>query len=369
MVVVWVDSDPAVEHQMSVLQRAGFETRFFSETRPAMDYLQDRRGAVEAILTSSMKRGGRAERGLPSGMDLADFVTTLYGDSSHKPLLAFITVSADQQEVLERGFTIFVHRDRRRVQEEVVAMLQSSEDRNFRKVRARGLGCGFDQSSLARFAVDQVCPDFSQFHSSFSDLCFCERCEPKRVLWRAGEKYALPTGWFGFGIHIRMDFSDRRCMIEGWHVAYHGTSAAAVPSVLKERRIMFPGDTLQDGTELRVAHGGAWAKRVADDGKVIYVSPTIRYSSHPVYARPLKLKSDGRGVLLAQFVFQCRVKPGTYQKFPETLDGTTGHVDVGVRGEKMFDPEFPDSEVEWVTADRQAVVPYRLLVRVFEADC
>ena len=183
---------------------------------------------------------------------------------------------------------------------------------------------------------------------------------------RSGEKYALPRHWFGFGIHIRDEFQKRRNKIESWHVAYHGTSRQNVESVLRERQIMFPGDIFQDGTMLPVAHGACGAHLLAKDGgappPVVYVSPTIHDASMPCYATPFEF--EGRRV---QAVLQCRVKPGACAKYGKTIPPShAGHLDPEVQEltpPNSWDSEFNDDQLEWIVADREGVVPYRLLLR------
>eukprot|EP01126_Amoeba_proteus_P066312 TRINITY_DN9567_c0_g2_i2.p1 TRINITY_DN9567_c0_g2~~TRINITY_DN9567_c0_g2_i2.p1 ORF type:complete len:366 (-),score=48.18 TRINITY_DN9567_c0_g2_i2:211-1308(-) len=355
--IVWIDSDPYVK--ASILKNHGFNVVLFNEVRPAMDYLKEtvaRREMIDCVITSSMKSGGRQEKGLPNGLQLVDFVRkTFLG--SHKPLLAFITASADRQEVLEAGFTIYVQYDRNALQQEVVSLLKSSPNRDFRKNYLAGANCGWDSRDFARAIAEHLTQNtFCDFHSAYSDLCFCSKCEPVRMQTRAGSKYALPIGWFGFGICLREDFLDRRSEIEKWHVAYHGTKSSVIWSVLNERRIMFPGDTLKDGTVLRMAHGNCGTQKPS-----IYLSPTIFYASHPVYAEPFDFK--GKHV---QVALQCRVKPGSYTKYRETLGNQLGimtHIDPEVRKNGTYDPEFPLNEVEWIVSDREGVVPYRLLLK------
>eukprot|EP01126_Amoeba_proteus_P066311 TRINITY_DN9567_c0_g2_i1.p1 TRINITY_DN9567_c0_g2~~TRINITY_DN9567_c0_g2_i1.p1 ORF type:complete len:367 (-),score=48.55 TRINITY_DN9567_c0_g2_i1:211-1311(-) len=356
--IVWIDSDPYVK--ASILKNHGFNVVLFNEVKPAMDYLREKwvvqKKMIDCVITSSMKSGGRQEKGLPNGLQLVDFVRkTFLG--SHKPLLAFITASADRQEVLEAGFTIYVQYDRNALQQEVVSLLKSSPNRDFRKNYLAGANCGWDSRDFARAIAEHLTQNtFCDFHSAYSDLCFCSKCEPVRMQTRAGSKYALPIGWFGFGICLREDFLDRRSEIEKWHVAYHGTKSSVIWSVLNERRIMFPGDTLKDGTVLRMAHGNCGTQKPS-----IYLSPTIFYASHPVYAEPFDFK--GKHV---QVALQCRVKPGSYTKYRETLGNQLGimtHIDPEVRKNGTYDPEFPLNEVEWIVSDREGVVPYRLLLK------
>jgi len=363
--IVWIDSDPSVDS--SLLEDAGFVCLKFQNTLQAKKFLQHGGvlDCIPCVLTSSMKRDGRQEAGLPSGMDIIDFVVE-YCTGSHKPLIAFITASADEQEVLERGVTIFRKYNRSDCLREIVRVLNETDCRDFRLVRKSGSTCSFEMRAFARSVADAIC-NFWKYHNAFADLCFCEQCEPKRLLVRAGERYALPTGWWGFGIHLREDFQKRRSEIENWHVAYHGTRREVVESILQERRIMFPGDVLKDGTKLKVAHAQCGAHLLQKPGgpkpPVIYVSPTINYASDPVYAKPFKYEGK-----LVQAVFQCRVKPGAYVKFHETLPGYWArHIDPAVRARGTWDSEFDETELEWISADKEAVVPYRLLLRWFDS--
>ena len=121
------------------------------------------------------------------------------------------------------------------------------------------------------------------------------------------------------------------------------------------------GDVLSDGTTLKMKHGNCWA-----DGAVVYLSPTINCASHPVYAEPFILEFCGKTV---QAAIQCKVKPGSFMERTETLGGQNGiakHIDPSVRMSGRYDAEFSDNEVEWYTNDRNAVVPYRLLIRWFD---
>ena len=74
----------------------------------------------------------------------------------------------------------------------------------------------------------------------------------------------------------------RRSEIEEWMVAYHGTGIRKIPSILTERRLMFPGDILQDGTKIEVERGDVGAH-----GPTIYVSPATHDKFQPhVLCRP-----------------------------------------------------------------------------------
>ena len=97
--------------------------------------------------------------------------------------------------------------------------------------------------------------------------------------------------------------------MSNWHIGFHGTNKNVVKSIIEHKRIMFPGDTLNDGTKLAVTNGQCFAGEFKDT--VIYVSPSINY------AKLYSPNSDYKGKKI-KTVFQCRVKPGTYKKKGKT---------------------------------------------------
>ena len=76
---------------------------------------------------------------------------------------------------------------------------------------------------------------------------------------------------------------------------------------------------------------------------------SLENASNNFYARPYSF--NGR---IVKVIIQCRVKPGSFTKYRET-----------VRARGVIDNNFPNDEIEWVTHDRLAVVPYGLLIGVF----
>ena len=108
---------------------------------------------------------------------------------------------------------------------------------------------------------------------------------------------------------------------------------------------MFPGDVLNNGKVLPVLNGNFFG----DGSPAIYLTPSIKYASNNFYARPYSF--NGR---IVKVIIQCRVKPGSFTKYRET-----------VRARGVIDNNFPNDEIEWVTHDRLAVVPYGLLIGVF----
>lgn len=101
---------------------------------------------------------------------------------------------------------------------------------------------------------------------------------------------------------------------------------------------------LNDGTILGVRNGQIFSKETP----AAYLTPSITYACCEYYARTFKFK--GKNV---KIVIQCRLKPNSFKKFPETI-----------RAIKTINDNFSNDTIEWVTTDREAVVPYGLLIEV-----
>eukprot|EP01006_Ploeotia_vitrea_P049199 TRINITY_DN67321_c6_g12_i2.p1 TRINITY_DN67321_c6_g12~~TRINITY_DN67321_c6_g12_i2.p1 ORF type:complete len:333 (-),score=11.93 TRINITY_DN67321_c6_g12_i2:470-1468(-) len=307
--------------------------------------------AVSLVLvcTSMMRSNGRRERGLDDGLTFLDKVSRRL-KGSVAPIKAVISGSADPQECAARGVDLVELFDRTKFQRRALALLNKGTNRSWRRLRnTPPLDCqGLVTlaSNYKRLLLSCGVPS-SSFEKG-TDHCFCSTCEPFPVWPRGGEKYMLPTGWYRLGLAVRKEFHKRRAEIEQWPVAFHGTSDRAVGSIIHHRRIMFPGDTLDDGTTLPCKLGQTHADTIPGGGPVIYLSPTIAYCCAPWYSEPFVFNDK-----VVQIAFQVRVKPGSYHKRQETLGG------------QWLDPlnEVPGSELEWVVNDRTAAVPYGLLFR------
>jgi len=362
--IVWVDSDPHVG--AAQFESAGAKVHLYNETAEALagfgkEYPVDEK--LVCIITSMMRRGGRAEKGLLDGLGMLDtmrFRLQLDGNVSVRPILGVISMTADEQECKDHGVDVLVMGGRTQFMKKILHVLDHDDNRSWRadwRFAAAPQDCerlyqsakvlqddlGKEHEKLPG-EVRELCP---AIFNSTTNKCFCQRCEPKAVWQRGGQKYVLPVGWFRLGTEVRQEYLNRRSEIELWPVAYHGCTRQTVLSILMHVRVMFPGDTLIDGTVLNAAHGQVWADRVAGGGPCIYCSPSINYAGAPPYAKPFPTKSGE-----AQVVIQLRVKPSAINKFPETLRG------------KYTDKEFDSKELEWVINDRTAVVPYGLLVRL-----
>ncbi len=352
--VLWVDSDPNIEKSAYFLKEKDFYVICFNETKDCLDYITKYEGTnVCCIITSMMERGGRKERGLMNAFEMIDKIKPIW-KQSYSPFLVMITTSADEQACKDNGFDVVVYYDRLKMQQIVSDRLFNNSrylyNINEKWNQPKNLKCSKLRSEALDFVNSLDIPN--DLFDPFADRCFCLECEPKTIWYRGNprEKYVLPTNWFRFGLKIRKEYLERQVYIYDWNVAYHGTKVQNVKSIINHQRIMFPGDKLLDGTILPIAHNDCFAENF--NGPVIYVSPSIKYASHDVYSEPYDFK--GKKVKVA---FQCRIRPGSFKKFPETLGFTSK--------EKTVDDNFPNKEVEWVTDDRYAVVPYGLLIGFF----
>jgi len=371
--VLWCDSDPRIRRSAYLILQCGFKLKTFNETADCLAYLgsldSNEKGRIKAIITSGMKRGGRAEKGLLNGLQMLDKLRREW-DNSMSPVLAVVTTGALQaDECAERGIKIIASTKevkvpvRRFVQEQVLGILGSfgakSRELRYAFSSKPQASCKENMENCLKFLHSIINKEtFKKFQDPFGNHCFCSKCATQRIWYRGkpAEKYVLPIGWYRFGIKMRPDMEKGRLKMESWPVAFHGAPTYVTESIMEHRRIMFPGDKLNNGTILPVRLAACHAKQVAKDGKVIYISPTINYAGHPNYARPKKWK----GGLCGQVVFQCRVKPKSYKKFKETMTGFDG------KG-TIYDKDISNNEVEWVTADRVGVAPYAVLIKLSPA--
>jgi|EP00802_Teleaulax_amphioxeia_P009367 exosome complex RNA-binding protein Csl4 len=185
------------------------------------------------------------------------------------------------------------------------------------------------------------------FLDSAQDHCYCELCGKglPMTATRGGLTYELPHGFVGFGIQMGPRAASLR-IFDDWAVSYHGIKAANISSVLNEGGLLLPGDTLLDGSTLQAAHTrDAYRNR-------LYTSPSVHYAEKPVYTEPIEFSSQRMRVVL-----QCRQKPD-FEVCGETIGWEQKHPGVAIS------PHFPNSQLEWFTTKRAAIVPYRILIKM-----
>ena len=213
--------------------------------------------------------------------------------------------------------------------------------------------------SKSRFcAYRDLCQEYvrslhwpKEYFNSRYNRCYCSQCYPadyKDVLQTAGEMYVIPRDWVRVGLSVDEVRADRENLWKTWIVTYHGTKIPAARSILAHRQFLLPGDVCDDGTMLGIRPGHIPGKCQ------IYTSPTIKYSSLPMYCeRYTYLASNGQRYK-AKIVLQCRQQPGTYQIQGETIGS----------GSKPICDIIPNDRVEIFTTIRPAVVPYGLLIQL-----
>lgn len=344
--IIWVDSDSNVSSSAGPLRTLNCKLIFFNETQECLDYIINKnQEPIVCIITSMMERGGRKEKGLMNAFQMINEIRYNW-KRSYSPFLVMITCTADTQQCKDYGFDVIVHGDRNKMMNIVIQRLKNKSKEYYKTLwrEPNLLPClqlrDFAKEVLCSLNIDQAYMD------SFADRCFCEHCEPQKVWYRGEpqEKYVLPTGFYRYGIKLRDEYLHNKIKVHNWNVAYHGTKVNIVKSIVEHRRIMFPGDVLNDGTILRVRNGDIFSK----NNPAVYLTPSIIYACCEYYARTFNFK--GKNV---KIVIQCRLKPGSFKKCHETI-----------RAQKTIDDNFSNNTIEWVTTDREAVVPYGLLIGV-----
>ena len=163
-------------------------------------------------------------------------------------------------------------------------------------------------------------------------------------------RYVIPRGWVRFGLNVDDAQADVENIWTRWVVTYHGTSPVAAKSIIEHHQFLLPGDRCIKGDIIRI--GGHHIP-----GKFqVYTSPTIAYSSLDMYSHSTVFRSPFGHSLKAKIVLQCRQRPGSFLVQAETIGA----------GNKRICPIIPNSEVEYYTEVRSSIVPYGLLIRVFD---
>eukprot|EP01084_Bolivina_argentea_P171338 296845_1 len=214
------------------------------------------------------------------------------------------------------------------------------------------------------------------FMDAKNDKCFCNECHKKRtdkeVYYRGdpSKKYGLPIGWVRFGLNVCNGRFKMNDIWDKWHVAFHGTNRTIVPEIFKSGLILLkPGDTTADGKVLGIREGhikGSGKRKnlytnkdEIFDPKQIFVSPSIKYASHDLYARPFYFKLQNAKYKV-KYSFQLRIRSGCYGIGQETIGAT--------RKNKIIDKNFENNELEWYTKENVGVAVHGLLVHVEKAN-
>jgi len=165
------------------------------------------------------------------------------------------------------------------------------------------------------------------------------------VFMRGGEKYRVPVGWKKFAVRVKGkydDGDDSWLGLDGgpgeWAVAYHGTKHNCLPGILENG--FFAGGRQVFAGEKAIG-GGVM-------GSGVYCSPNIDdVAAHENYATSKATRGH-----TAQFVMQCRARPGAIKKIDKAGNSGLG---------------TPWDEI-WVINDPKDIRPYAILVRGSKSD-
>ena len=104
---------------------------------------------------------------------------------------------------------------------------------------------------------------------------------------------------------------------KNWVVGWHGTKFEFLESIMMYG--LYPSGTkLIDGTEIKPLEGHIPLKTSLegfdDWAKAIFVSPSIFYAGHPVYAKRIY-----SGNIEYSVIIETRIRPDTFSKHPPTV--------------------------------------------------
>ncbi|CAF2521506.1 unnamed protein product [Rotaria sp. Silwood2] len=183
--------------------------------------------------------------------------------------------------------------------------------------------------------------------------CYCEKCysaNSKNFYIEGGSQYVIPRGWVRFGLYIDDAQAEAENIWNTWIVSYHGTSPQAAKSIIEHHQFLLPGDKCIDGHVIRIGEGHIPNKFE------VYTSPTIAYSADNIYSPSVSFRSTSGQSYRAKVVLQCRQQPGTYKIQAETIRA----------GSRRICPIIPNSKIEYFTEVRASIIPYGLLIRIFQ---
>ena len=191
------------------------------------------------------------------------------------------------------------------------------------------------------------------------DRCYCRQCYkgPRTIENEGPTPYVVPEpGWVRFGLHV-----ERRAqaldVFDTWCACFHGVKSSLIlRSILDCGGLMKPGSMLLDKTKLEST------KCAGRQDAVIYTSPTIKYAGLKFYAEPVKFTTAAGVEMRGSIAVQCRQRPSTFEKQGETMAfarDKPGHL-------AKHCPNVNLAEIEWKTEVECAVIPYGLLVRVWQ---
>jgi len=212
------------------------------------------------------------------------------------------------------------------------------------------------RKKLCRDFLDSLNLDNEAYFNAEQDRCYCQPCaahipDVLEQHSQHGHPYEVPKGWSGFGLKVpSRAHSTENQMFVRWAVSFHGCPSTVLASILNEGQLMFPGQTLLDGTKLpnRLTRGGK--NRIG-----LYTSPSIKYSELDIYTKPIKWQGH-----TVRVVLQCRQKmdidPPELRIEGETIDWQRRF------GDTAISQLFSNAAIERFTTASNSIIPYRVLV-------
>ncbi len=211
--------------------------------------------------------------------------------------------------------------------------------------------------------------DIKDYVAADFDVCFCNDCHASRgeaEVYSRGvppKSYVLPIGFARLGLCIHETPFVRDEALKKWHVCYHGTKHNSVFEILRQGKLLKPGDATLKGDTLRVLPTNYEAaherinrhtqmKENFDPTDKMFCSPSIKYCDYGNVYMSNFVTSRGKHY---RFAFQVRLQPGHYEIGQETvLKGPA-------RG-TVIDDNVPNNSIEWYTRNGQHVLT-GLLIR------
>ena len=166
---------------------------------------------VKVIITSLFGSERRKKLGHPNCFQMLEMIKQIW-KRSYFPFLVMMTASADEQLCKDFGFDLVVYYDREKMQKIVIDKLKNDTEIYYHKFYRNPtlLPC-LQLKKLAEDFLRTLNLNENDF-DHFIDRCFCKNCEPQ-LIWDRGNpkiKYALPIGWYRFGIKNRDEYINNK---------------------------------------------------------------------------------------------------------------------------------------------------------------
>ena len=337
--IIWADVDKNIESSSVFFKQEGYKLHFFYDTPSCLQFFKENHHQnlnIKCIITCIFGHNYK-HFGHPNGFQMIDQIKILLQNNSY-PFFVMMTKIPDEQQCKDFGFDLIVKNDRGKMQKLVINRIKNNivlyrepnlqpciqEIRNL----ARQFFLSFNKNYLINNNWDK-----------YVNRCFCQNCEPISIGYRGNPKvkYSLPIGWYRFGMKIKDEYISRNIDTSNWNIAYYGTNIYAAISIINNQRMIFPGELLSNGELL--------CPQNTTNPNVIYMSPSINYAK--LFSKGISY--NGRSI---NIVFQCRIKPGSYEinRIPDNFNGI------------KIDDNFSEEEIEWIVNKNSDIIPFGFLV-------